>query len=117
MSEIEGIADTEFNKLHVDLGELNSELNVDEGSTDGQDMLEELLGVVSAFALSTSGMALCDGRHVFGIDSCRGPLLLYCIPSLLAFIHALAFTYTATLVTKGDQTFIWVRRFNGHIQY
>ena len=45
MSEIQHIADTEFNELleHVDLGYLD----VIESCTDGLDVLEELLGVVS----------------------------------------------------------------------
>ena len=60
MSEIKDITDTEFNDLleQVDLGELNIvKLQ--------WDMLEELLGVVSASAdstLSTLGMALRDGK-------------------------------------------------------
>ena len=44
MSEIEDIADTEFNKLlkHVDLGKLD----IVEWCTDRQDMSQELLGVI-----------------------------------------------------------------------
>ena len=46
MSEIQHIADTGFNELleHVDLGYLD----VIESCTDGLDVLEELLNVVSA---------------------------------------------------------------------
>ena len=47
MSEIEDAVDTEFNKLHVDLHELDLELDVHvvESHMDGQDTSEELLGV------------------------------------------------------------------------
>ena len=81
MSEIEDIADMEFDEVHVDLGELDSELDVHVvmSRTDGQDMSKELLGVVSAPVLSTSGMAHHDGRTAFGVDSCQGssPSLFY----------------------------------------
>ena len=58
MSDIEDIANSEFNELleHFDLGELYAV----ESSTDGQDMSKELLGIVTATtddALSTSGIA------------------------------------------------------------
>ena len=55
MSEIKDIADTEFDKLSLDLGELD----IVESCTNGQDMLEELLGIVLAPAndmLSRTGM-------------------------------------------------------------
>ena len=58
MSEIENIANTEFGKLlqHID----SRELDTVKWLTDGQDMLEELLGIVMAAAndmISTLGMA------------------------------------------------------------
>ena len=53
MSEIKDTVDTQFDKLHVDLGKLDSELNIVESHTDGQDMLDELLAVVSAPADNT----------------------------------------------------------------
>ena len=44
MSEMEDIADMEFGELLVGLDKLDSELYVVILHTDGQDMLEELLG-------------------------------------------------------------------------
>ena len=72
MSEIEDIADTEFDELHIDMGKLDTELNVAESCTDGQGMLEELLGVVLATAQSKPGMAHCDGGTALGNDSYQG---------------------------------------------
>ena len=74
MSEIEDIADTEFDELleHVDLGKLD----VVYSRTDKQDVLEELLGVVlvpSDDTLSRSAMAQRNGRCgelCTGMDSC-----------------------------------------------
>ena len=59
MSEIEDIADTEFDELlqQVELGEFNV---VDSRINERLDMLEELLGIVLDLAndvLSTSGMS------------------------------------------------------------
>ena len=76
----EDIADTEFDELHVDLGELNSELDIVKLSTNGQDTSEELLGIIRALALSMSGMALHNGRTEFKIDSCKGLPLLFAHP-------------------------------------
>ena len=45
MSEIEDIAKMEFNELYVNLGELDSELDIAESRTDRQDISEEMLGV------------------------------------------------------------------------
>ena len=72
MSEIEDTADMEFDELHVNLGELNLELNVVESHTDGQDVLEDLLGIVSATMLSTLGMEDHGGGTAFGVESCQG---------------------------------------------
>ena len=69
LSEIEDIAYTEFNELileQVHLGKLNV---VDSRIDEWQDMLEEMLGVVSAPADNTlcmSGMASCDGSRGIG---------------------------------------------------
>ena len=69
MSEIKDtcIAGMEFEELHGDLSELNSELYVVKLCTDGQDMSEELLGIVSASTLSKLVMAHTDGKTSFGI--------------------------------------------------
>ena len=84
MSEIEDIADMELNDLleQVDLGGLDyidlGELDVVESRTDGQDMSEELLGVVLAPAdvtLSTLGMVPPRWEvwgTVLGMDLCQG---------------------------------------------
>ena len=61
----------ELNKLHADLGKLNSELDLVEPRKDGQDMSEELLCVVLTPKLSTSGMPHRDGRTAFRIDLCQ----------------------------------------------
>ena len=63
MSEIEDIADIEFDELlqHVDLGELN----VVESCTNGWDMSKESLGIVSAPADDTLSMRS-------GMDSYQG---------------------------------------------
>ena len=56
MSEIKDITDTEFDTLLLDLGELD----IVGPQTDGQDMLEELLGIILAPAddtLSRTGTA------------------------------------------------------------
>ena len=74
MSEIKDtrIADMEFNKLHGDLGKLDSELNIVKLCTDGQDMSEELLGIILAPMQSMSPMAHLAGKTEFGINLCQG---------------------------------------------
>ena len=90
MSEIEDTADMEFDELHVNLGELNLELNIVESRTDGQDVSEDLLGVVSATKLSTSGMEDHGGETAFGIDSFQGsPPSLFHTRHLFATRHLL----------------------------
>ena len=48
------------------------ELDIVESCKDGQDMSEELLGVVLAPTLSLLGMAHDDRRTAFRIDSGQG---------------------------------------------
>ena len=105
MSEIKDITDTEFNKLHVDLGELDLELNIVESRADGQDMSKELLGIVSAPTLSASGIAHHDERTAFGIDLCQGSSPFSYTRHLFAHPAFIILTYMATPVTKRDQAF------------
>ena len=76
MSKIKDTADTEFDELHVDLGKLNLEVDI-VSYTDGWDILEELLGIVSApvddrYTKNIQDGTPCNGRIAFRIDSCQG---------------------------------------------
>ena len=62
MSGIKDTTDPAFDKQHIDLSELDLELDVVESRTYGQDMSEELLGIVADDTLRISGMAYHDGR-------------------------------------------------------
>ena len=80
MSEIKAITDTEFDKLYVDLGELDSELDIVESCTDGQDMSKDLLAIVSA--PETKGQHTVTGEPHLELTHVRGPHLLFLTPGV-----------------------------------
>ena len=67
MSEIEDTADIYVirSTIHVDLGILNLELDVLKSCREGEDMLEEQLGAISASTSDTLSMFSAHTKHLF----------------------------------------------------